>query len=669
SVYAFDADSVNQATPLWHVNLTAPGKRPVLNTDMTGACGGNYNNFLGQMGIVGTPVIDSGTKTLFVVSKSVDVTGNSGFVQYLHALDIRTGAERPNSPVLITAKTGGSGYDSQGGEITFNSQTANQRPGLMLLNGTVFIGFSSYCDWDPYHGWLLAYDTGTLRQKAVYNSTPDGKEGGIWMSGMAPAGDDSGNIYLATGNGTTDGQVNDTNPVNTGLSILKLTPSGNQLRVSSYFTPSNFQYLNDNDLDMGVIQVLLIPKTHLLVSGDKNGELFLVNRDTMGSFNPSSNQVIQRMPLTENSNLHASLAYYQGSSRTWLYTWSENTALTAFPFDGVNQDFNLGQSVAGPMGPYGQNGAFLSVSSNGTDDSTAILWASHAATGDAESTVDPGILRAFSATDVTRELWNSSQDPNDQPGDYAKFVPPTIANGKVYLATFSNQLVVYGLTTKSPDTCNTANIALNKPATASSIENGTLGPDNAFDGSLGTRWSSQFSDPQFISVDLGQEYNICQVSLEWERALGKDFSIQVSDDGIQWTTVQSIFGNNQAFNSIPMNARGRYVRMYGTARGTIYGYSLYEFEVFGKPALVPRFDSGPVVFPNPAQHFLHILKGMEDIMDVELIDLSGKTVERVENNGAEPQVDLPMSNLATGIYIARVRTQSRNYQFKILHVN
>jgi hypothetical protein len=251
SVYAFDADSVNQEAPYWQVNTTAPGLRPVLFSDMTGACGGYYNNFLGHIGIVGTPVIDTAAKTIFFVARSVANSGTSGFVQYLHALDIRTGAEKPNSPVLITAQAAGNGDASSNGIVSFDPQHGNQRPGLLLLNGTVYIGYSSHCDWDPYHGWLLAYDETTLLQKALFISTPNGTEGGIWMSGMAPAADETGNIYLAVGNGTADGLVNDPNPVNTGSSVIKLTPTGSQLQISSYFTPTNYDYLNQNDLDMG----------------------------------------------------------------------------------------------------------------------------------------------------------------------------------------------------------------------------------------------------------------------------------------------------------------------------------------------------------------------------------------------------------------------------------
>jgi len=669
SVYAFDADSAGIAAPYWQVNLTAPGKRPVLFSDMTGACDGHYNNFLGHIGIVGTPVIDTATNTIFLVARSVDNNGASGFVQYLHALDIRTGTEKPNSPVLITAQASGTGDGSAGGIVHFDQQKENQRPGLLLLNGVVYIGFASHCDWDPYHGWLLAYDINTLQQKSLYISTPDGSEGGIWMSGMAPAADEFGNIYLATGNGTTDASENNPNPINTGTSMVKLTPSGNQLQVTSYFTPTNFVYLDTNDLDVGVIQVLLIPQTQLAVSGDKSGELFVVNRDSMGSFKAAGNNIIQRIGLSENSNLHASLAYYPGNSGEWIYVWSENTALTAYPFDRSRGQIDTTRTIAGPFGPYGQNGAFLSVSSNGSDDSTAILWASHAATGDAEWSTDPGILHAYSAVDVTRELWNSSEDPHDQPGSYAKFVCPTIANGKAYLATFSNELAVYGLVDKSADTCSTANIALNKPSYSSSLENSSFSTAAAFDGNQANRWSSRYSDPQFIYVDLGQQYQICDVVLRWETALGKDFQIQVSDDAVTWTAVQSIFGNNQLTSVVNLNATGRYVRMYGTARGTGYGYSIYEFEVYGNPVKKPRANAAPIVFPNPAQNYVHILKGSEDIVEVDIVDVSGRFVAHAANTDHVAQVDILIAGAAKAIYFLTVRTTGRTYQYKILHVN
>src|SRR4029079_11303079 len=169
--------------------------------------------------------------------------------------------------------------------------------------------------------------------------------------------------------------------------------------------------------------------------------------------------------------------------------WSENSLLRAYPYDTISNLIDLGSTItSGLQGPTGNNGAMLSVSSNGSIDSTGILWASYAANGDANQSIRPGILRAIDATDVTKELWNSSVNPNDNPGNYAKFNCPTIANGKVYLGTFSNQLVVYGLTGAFPDTCNSTNIALNRPVYTSSDEGTDYAAAFATDGNLNTRW-------------------------------------------------------------------------------------------------------------------------------------------------------------------------------------
>ncbi|HVX51267.1 MAG TPA: discoidin domain-containing protein, partial [Chitinophagaceae bacterium] len=217
-----------------------------------------------------------------------------------------------------------------------------------------------------------------------------------------------------------------------------------------------------------------------------------------------------------------------------------------------------------------------------------------AANGDANQSVRPGILRAVDATDVTKELWNSANDVNDDPGNYAKFNCPTIANGKVYLATFSNQLVVYGLRKAgtSSDGCGTQNLALNQTAYASSVESGAYPVGYAIDGKLSTRWSSQFSDPQYIAVDLYQQYDLCKVVLKWETALGEEFKIQISNDFTNWTDVAHITGNTSFTNEIYIGGKARYVRMYGIKRGTPYGYSLYEMQVFGKPPVTcPKPDS------------------------------------------------------------------------------
>lgn len=587
SVYAFDADSAHVGTAYWQRNLTPANSRPPLNTDVTGGwCPNGYHDFAGKMGIVGTPVIDPATQTLYVVARSYNNNTNI-FEQFLHSLDITTGNERTNSPVKITASVSGSGDGNVGGVVSFDPMRQNQRSGLLLLNGIVYITYASHCDWGPYHGWILGYDKTTLQQKIVYNTTPDGYNGGIWMSGAAPSADEAGNIYVAVGNGSIGKGTNFSDLTNRGESALKLVPSGSTLTISTFFTPKNIQDLEASDLDFGVTKIMLIPETNRAITGCKDGKLYLVDRNNMGGFSSTINNVIQTIDLGTNAHLRSTLAYYKGEQKEFVYTWSENSLLKAFPYNRTTSQFDLNGTVSsGVQGPTGNNGAFLSVSSNGSVDSTAILWTSYASNGDANQATRPGILRAFSASDVTKELWNSLQDPNDDLGNYAKFNCPTVANGKVYLATFSNTLIVYGLTGESViEQCNSVNLGLSKTAVATTIEGNNAPASYAVDGNLNTRWSSQFSDPQSIYIDLGDTYDLCSVVLHWETALGKDFKIQTSVDAVNWTTLITVTGNTSTENYLPVHGTGRYVRMYGTARGTQYGYSLWEFEVYGdKPA-------------------------------------------------------------------------------------
>ncbi len=442
SVYAFNADD---GTPYWQKNFSAAGMRPPKNTDMTGACGGGgYQDFSGNIGIVGTPVIDSTSQTMYFVARNTD---GKTFVEYLHAINIVTGNENTGSPVKITATYKGTGGGNVNGTITFNPQTANQRSALTLVNGTVYVTFSSHCDWGPYHGWILGYDASTLAQKIVYNDTPNGEAGGIWQSGGGIAADAQGNLYFVIGNGTVGLGTDASNVLNRGESAMKLTPSGSTLTVSSFFTPYNYQMLEADDLDYGTLGAFLIPNTNLFFTGCKDGNLYMVNKDNMGGVSATKNNIAQTIFTTKDANMHCQPTYYKGATKEFAYIWAENDKLRAILFNRTTNLFDDTKQVFGmTAGPTGQNGAVLSVSSNGSLDGTGILWSSYAASGDAEHTVSPGILRAFDANDVTKELWNNNaQTAADRSGNYAKFAAPTIANGKVYLPTFSNQVGVYGL--------------------------------------------------------------------------------------------------------------------------------------------------------------------------------------------------------------------------------
>jgi hypothetical protein len=583
SVYAYDGDN---GTLYWQKNFTVAGQRPPKNTDMTGACGGSYRDFIGNIGIVGTPVIDSALQTIYFVARST--SNGTSFVHYLHAVSIIDGSERTGSPVQITASAAGNGPGNVNNVVSFDPQKNNQRPALTLSKGIVYIGFSSHCDWQDYHGWLLGYDESTLQQKVVFNASANGREAGIWESGGGAAVDNLGNLYIVTGNGTVGYNGDPTNPINRGESALKLTPSGSTLTIASYFTPFNYNDLEASDLDYGSMGSFLIPNSNYYFTGCKDGNLYLLNKDAMGSYSAAANGVQQNINLSAGKTLRSQPSYFKGTSTEFVYVWSENDALRAYPFNRTNNLLDVNNQVVSAIaGPTGANGAVLSVSSNGGKNGTGILWASYAATGDANQSIRPGILRAFDANNITTELWDNSQNATrDNAGNYAKFSAPTIANGHVYLPTFSNQVVVYGVidtTSAPPGVCSTTNIALNKPAVASSSEaGGPWGPANAFDGNATTRWSSAFSDPQWIYVDLGQIDSVCNVKLSWQSAYGKNFQIQISDDAQTWTTLATITGNTSFTNNIGVVGRGRYVRMYGTVRASQYGYSLYEFVVNGK---------------------------------------------------------------------------------------
>jgi hypothetical protein len=441
TVYAFDGDD---GRLYWKRNFTRAGWRPPKNTDMTDACGGVYTNFSGNIGIVGTPVIDTASRLIYFVTRS---TSGVAYVQQLHAVNIATGSDVAGSPVNITASVTGTGDGNVGNVITFDAQKQNQRQGLTLANGIVYVTFSSHCDWGPYHGWIIGYDAVSLQRQVVYNDTPNGYAGGLWESGMGMAADALGNLYVVTGNGTVGDSGAETNLTNRGNSALKLTVSGSGLQVASYFTPFNYQAQNDSDLDYGTMGSLLIPNSNYFLTGGKDGKLYLLDKDNMGAWVSGANQVQQVVPLGSSANMHCQAAYYKGSTKQFVYVWSENDFLRAIPFDpGSNSLDRNGEIDFTGQGPTGQSGAVLSVSSNGSTDGTGILWASYPISGDAESFVSPGILRAFDAGDVTKELWNNHQNlARDGAGMYAKFAPPTIADGHVYLPTFSNKVVVYGL--------------------------------------------------------------------------------------------------------------------------------------------------------------------------------------------------------------------------------
>jgi hypothetical protein len=621
TIYAFDAD-VN-ADPYWTRNYTnkiavVPGAdcincRPARNTDIhPSLCGGGYGDFSGNMGIVGTPVVDSTSGTMYFVTKIVNPNDGiidnhsyvnnikdeynyttTGFHQYLHAIDIRTGDERPNSPVEITPEVTGAGDgQTSPGLIRFNPRTQFNRAGLVLANGMVYIAFAAHCDNNPSHGWIISYDAGSLALAHAYIATPNDGRGGIWMSGTAPAVDESGNIYFTTGNSLNENRTSSnyntynalpTDPANRGEGVVKLAPD---LSMSSYFTPFNYIALNDADKDFPT-QVMLIPNTQLAMTGCKDDTLYIMNKTNLGGFSATRNNVVQTVSVQSGATMHSSFAYF-GSSAPKVYQFSENSPLKSYPVSGSG----LGTVVTNTViqGPSGGTGGFLSVSSNGPDPATGILWAYQPINGcNANNNNCHAVLHALNASDITKELWNSDMVTADQVTVFNKFSCPTIALGKVYIAANTNHLYVYGL--KSNTSCVT-NVALNKPAVALTTASGSA--SNVTDGSLSTAWGANVAnDIDSIYIDLQGNYDICRIAINWTNSkYGKDFDLKISDDKINWTTISQVRNNVSVYTEINSPVSGRYVNMVGIKRGTSNGYGINEFQVFGNPASPCRAPGG-----------------------------------------------------------------------------
>ena len=418
SVYAFDANDADASVPVWHVNFGTPANRHSTNFGCL--------DINGQMGIIGTPVIDKARGVLYVVAltRAGAQTGPlTGFTQRLHALDLATGADLPESPVVVSAPD-------------FNALMQNQRPALMLANDMVYVGYASHCDKDPYHGFLMAYDAKTLVQVSVLNTSPTGTEASIWQSGQGPAADAEGNVYVVTGNGSWDGVRNFSE------SFMKLTP---RLKLLDWFTPTNHFDLDKRDEDLDSSGATLIPGTHLVLGGGKEGVLYTLDTRKLGHL--GDEHALQHFKATA-SHLH-SLVYWQSATAgNLLYVWGQKDKAKVYKLDGEK----LGETplMMRDVPNEGHPGAMLSLSANGGRD--GILWAAIHATGDSWHESRPGILHAYDANDIRRELWNSLEVPGrDDCGEYSKMAPPTIANGRVYLASFgtenvgTGQFCVYGL--------------------------------------------------------------------------------------------------------------------------------------------------------------------------------------------------------------------------------
>jgi hypothetical protein len=437
SVYAFDADDPNVKLPLWQVNLgpSVPNNDVCLNS--TAEDCPNVDTFP-EYGITATPVIDPGSNTIYVVAKTKT---SSAYHYKLHALDIVSGIEKFGGPVEISGQVNGTASDSVNGKVIFTPLQEGNRPGLLLMNGVVYTAFGSVGEIPPWHGWVLGYSASTLQQVALFNVTPDGEFGGLWGGGQGLLGE-AGNVYVMSGNGTFDANVSGRDY---GNSIIKLsTTSG--LTVADYFTPFNQDFLNSIDLDLGSGAPMALPGTGFIVAAGKDGVLRLLNTANMGQYHATFNNDVQEFQATPGIFMGAPIYWNSPNNGPVIYLWGPADFLKAFKFSGgLFQTTPVSQSTMKGIAGY-SNAVPLSLSANGSQLGTGIVWGWAPFGGDANHATVSGMLRAFDATNLSQELWNSEQFPaRDSAGNYAKFSIPTVANGKVYLATFSGQLLVYGL--------------------------------------------------------------------------------------------------------------------------------------------------------------------------------------------------------------------------------
>lgn len=452
SLFAFDADAAPCA-PLWTISLIdgahggTSGETPVPST----AVGVGFGDIQPEIGVNGTPVIDPARGILYVVSKSISMTPTT-FYQRIHAIDIATGNEQPGSPALIAASV--PGFADGSTTVAFDPKQQNQRAGLALVNGTVFIAWGSHEDSVPWYGWIMGYQyaNGAWTQSAAFNTTPNAREGGIWMGGGAPSVDSSNHLYFLTGNGAFDANSTTLPNNDYGDSLLQVNTA---LQVSSYFTPSDelADYQGDKDFGSGGSSLLAdLPAgnavTHALVCGGKDGTLYVLNRDLLGGFGDSV--AVQVIPLGHRN--YSTAAMWNG----FLFAAGAGGPLNAYQLNSSTAQFTLASSSSQV---YGFPGSTTSVSAAATQ--SGLVWAldTHSYCTHQSTACGPAVLHAYDVTNLSAELWNSSISTADTAGNAVKFSVPTVANGRVYVATRGNnaggadnststpgELEIYGLT-------------------------------------------------------------------------------------------------------------------------------------------------------------------------------------------------------------------------------
>jgi hypothetical protein len=429
SVYAFDADSINgnTSTFLWKTSTLGAGE----TTSDDRGCG----QVSPEIGITSTPVIDRARNAIYVVAMSKNSSG--AYFHRLHALNLSTGAEMFGGPQNITATYPGNGANSSGGNVVFDPKKYKERPGLLQINGTIYTTWSSHCDSGPYTSWVMAFSADTLAQTSVLNLVPNGNDGGIWMAGTAPAADSAGNMFFIIGNGDFDTTLNAGGfPANgnCGNCFVKLTTSSG-LKLADYFTPHNTVAESNADTDFGSGGGILLVDSadsngnirHLSVGAGKDSIIYVVDRDSMGKFNSTTDQIYQEISGQLGGGVFSMPAFFNGT----VYYGAVGDALKAFPVVSAKL---AGTPSSQSTHHFGYPGTTSSISANGTTN--GIVWAIENS---------GAILYAYDATNLTTELYDSNQAAaNRDHFSGNKFITPMVVNGKVYVGTPSS-VAVFGL--------------------------------------------------------------------------------------------------------------------------------------------------------------------------------------------------------------------------------
>jgi hypothetical protein len=590
SVYAFDADS-NQgtnATPLWQTSFINPasGVTPITPADVN-----NVANIPFEESIDATPAIDLNAGAIYVEAITREVT-NSVVTYYhrLHALKIQTGAELASSPVVIQGSVPGTGVGGNGTTIAFTPILQECRAGLLLENGLIYLCYSSYGDSGNYHGWVMAYNAQTLQQAGIYNDTPNGSQGGIWQGGDGMAGDENGDVYTMTGNGSFSTNYSTMTQYNLSESFLKFTTNNGSLTLTDYFTAYNNSSLSSADLDIAAGGPMVLPDSvgsaahpQLILGTGKSGTMYLLDRNQLGHYNSASDsQIVQELPNAVGTPWNYPVPAYFNNT---IYYQGNGSGLQAFQISNATVNTT---PVATSSVIFGAPGGVPTVSANGT--SNAIVWALE--TDDWASSGN-ATLHAYNATNLV-EIYNSNMNPGrDAPGAAIKWTVPVIANGKVYVgADYGLSVYGDGFFLPAPSVSPNGELFTNMLTVTLSDSMSGVEIYYTLDGSMPTTNSTLYTGPIVITATAGLQA-IAAMPGAVNSAVVSAMFINSSALGAGTGLLGAYYGNHPAANpytGLPTMTRTDAVVNFNWTSGPGGGIAQTNFTVRWTGSVQPQYS-------------------------------------------------------------------------------